>query len=89
MSETFAWWLRRVLPFVRHRLLHALGIPLGAADTLAEVLLVRWGKLAVGRTHVDMTMALNDISIAVRRAGLDLDPGWVPDLGRIVLLRYE
>jgi hypothetical protein len=28
------------------------------------------------------------VSIAVRRAGLDRDPGWQPDLGYIVLFHF-
>jgi hypothetical protein len=28
------------------------------------------------------------VSLAVRRAGLDLDPGWVPWFGRVVGFHY-
>ncbi len=43
----------------------------------------------VGRTHVDLTLPMNAISLPARRAGLDRDPGWVPDLGRVVLFHFE
>jgi hypothetical protein len=47
------------------------------------------GRLLVGRTHVDLTMGLDQIAVPIRRAGLDRDPGWVPDLGRIVAFHFE
>ena len=40
-----------------------------------------------GWTEVRLQLA--DVDIAVRRAGLDLDPGFVPWLGAVVLIRYE
>lgn len=47
------------------------------------------GRLVAGPTHVDMFMALDSIDIAVRRVGLDRDPGWVAELGRLVLFHYD
>jgi len=32
---------------------------------------------------------LNDVDTQIRRAGLDLDPGFVPWLGKVVKIRYE
>jgi hypothetical protein len=37
---------------------------------------------------VDVHLALADVDVDVRRAGLDLDPGWVPWLGYVVRFRY-
>jgi hypothetical protein len=34
-------------------------------------------------------MSLNDISLPVRLAGLDCDPGWLPDFGRVVKFHFE
>jgi hypothetical protein len=34
-------------------------------------------------------MSMDQISIPVRRAGLDQDPGWVPDLAQIVLFHFD
>ena len=59
-----------------------------AAD-VAQVLLVRRGRVLVTRTHVDVIMPMDGISLPVRRAGLDANPGWRPDLGRIVMFYYE
>ena len=41
------------------------------------------------RTHVDVVMNLEAIDLAARISGLDQDPGWVPELGRIVLFHFE
>lgn len=39
-------------------------------------------------THVDVVFPLGDVDLALRRAGLDADPGWVPWFGRIVAFYY-
>jgi hypothetical protein len=46
------------------------------------------GLVHHSRTHVDVVMDLEAISIPVRVAGLDRDPGWVPGLGRVVAFVY-
>jgi hypothetical protein len=35
-------------------------------------------------THIDVVMAVDDADLRLRRVGLDVDPGWLPWLGRIV-----
>jgi hypothetical protein len=52
-------------------------------------LIRRPGHVIATRTHVDVYFDLRHIDMRVRRAGLDLDPGWVPWLGRVVLFHYE
>ncbi|MFL5589411.1 MAG: hypothetical protein ACJ8DI_17410 [Ktedonobacteraceae bacterium] len=89
MSEEVLWWLGRVMGFVYCVLERALGERFDDATRLAELVLCRHGQLVVGRTHVDLYMSMEEISIAVRCAGLDRDPGWVPDLARIVYLHFE
>jgi hypothetical protein len=42
-----------------------------------------------GRTHVDLTMPMDSASLPIRRVGLDANPGWMPDLGRVVLFHFE
>jgi hypothetical protein len=49
----------------------------------------RPGSVLVSRTHVDVVLALSEIDIDARLAGLDRDPGWVPGLGRIVLFHFD
>jgi hypothetical protein len=77
-----------VIGFVRYLLVRILNDPAIDADTLQEALLCKRGWLIAGRTHVDLYMTMDQISIPIRRAGLDCDPSWVPDLGRIVLFHF-
>jgi hypothetical protein len=89
LSPSACWWLRRVLGFVHHLLARVLAEPDARAVGLAGTLLAARGHLLVSRTHLDLFMDLNQIKLAVRRAGLDCDPAWVPDLGRIVLFHFQ
>ncbi|MFI9386603.1 hypothetical protein [Kutzneria sp. NPDC052558] len=38
---------------------------------------------------LEVVLRLDEVNIDVRRAGLDIDPGWLPWLGAIVRYRYE
>lgn len=38
---------------------------------------------------IEVRLSLNDVSVAIRRVGLDLDPGYVPWLGVVVRFIYE
>lgn len=53
-----------------------------------HALVRRRGRIAFTRTHVDASLPLDDADVRVRAAGLDLDPGWVPWLGRVVAYHY-
>jgi hypothetical protein len=75
-------FLAFLLPYVRWRLCRALGIT--NVHRLTEMLLLRRGRLYATRTHVDLTMSLNQATAPVRMAGLDANPGWVPALGRVI-----
>jgi hypothetical protein len=48
----------------------------------------RPGRVAVTRTHVDVLFGHQQADPRVRRAGLDLDPGWLPWFGRVVQFHY-
>lgn len=48
----------------------------------------RPGRLRCNETHVDVFLSLSDVDLDIRMAGLDLDPGWVPALGRVVAIHY-
>ncbi|HEY7066786.1 MAG TPA: hypothetical protein VII06_35290 [Chloroflexota bacterium] len=88
LSSAAAWWTARLTGFVHWRLARALGMAPAPPGGLVRELLARRGRLVVSRTHVDLVLPMDAISLAVRRAGLDRDPGWVPDLGRIVLFHF-
>jgi len=48
----------------------------------------RPGRVTLTRTHLDVTLALDEVDIRIRRVGLDLDPGWVAWFGRVVHFHY-
>ena len=52
-------------------------------------LLARPALFTASPTHLDVVLDLDDVRIAERRCGLDLSPGWVPWLGRVVTLHFE
>lgn len=51
-------------------------------------LVLRNGILAVSRTHLDVSLPLQQCDIDIRKNGLDIDPGWVPWLRRVVQFHY-
>jgi hypothetical protein len=66
---------------------------IGGADedpgvAVAEIV-DRTGRIECEQGWIDVYLALADVDIDIRRAGLDLDPGWVPWLGSVVRFRYE
>lgn len=75
--------------------------PLPAESALLQIGMARYGPLfsvaehylraarvVVTRSHVDVHFRLADASLPVRRAGLDVNPGWLPWLGRVVSFHY-
>ncbi|WP_437316202.1 hypothetical protein [Sorangium sp. So ce385] len=57
------------------------GLPLGRVVR-------RPGRVVATRTHVDVLFPLAAADVRVRAAALDVNPGWVPWLGRIVQFHY-
>jgi hypothetical protein len=57
---------------------------LGLANVVRRPGWVSWNK-----THVEVWMPLSDVDLRIRRAGLDLDPGWVPWLGRVIRFYFD
>jgi hypothetical protein len=51
-------------------------------------LVCRDGRVAFTETHIDVSFELDRADIRVRRAGLDVDPGWTPWLGRVIRFHY-
>jgi hypothetical protein len=52
-------------------------------------LVLRRAWLTTTSTHVDLALDLSTVDTRIRRAGLDLDPGWVDWFGRVVSFAYE
>jgi hypothetical protein len=58
-----------------------------AGTGMAHVVL-RPAGVSITPTHVDIVLPLADANTALRRTGLDRDPGWVPWFGWIVAFHY-
>jgi hypothetical protein len=59
-----------------------------AAELTLDGVIRRPAHVACTPTHIDVCFPLQAATITVRLAGLDLDPGWVPWLGRVVRFHY-
>jgi hypothetical protein len=51
-------------------------------------LIRRPAYVATTKTHLDVSFPFNRLDIRVRMAGLDINPGWVPWLGRVFQFHY-
>jgi hypothetical protein len=93
--EAGDWWARwQAAPPAVRALGRSAWQALAAAARRGQVptprrLLVRQGAMALSATHLDVVFRLDDADLAVRRVGLDQDPGWVPWFGRIVQLHFR
>jgi hypothetical protein len=85
ISPDLARWLDVAVPVIRCRLAEALALPESEIGALLQVL----GRLFVTRTHLDLIMPLSAISLPVRKAGLDSNPGWLAAFGRIVTFHFQ
>ncbi|HET9652913.1 MAG TPA: hypothetical protein VFP36_12010, partial [Usitatibacter sp.] len=80
-------WMKRFLPAMEARIAAALGerrvsraaVRLACAD----------GRVADGGDRIDVYLELARLPLAVRYAGLDRDPGWIPAAGRIVSFHFD
>jgi hypothetical protein len=77
-----------VLPYLRFRLKLALELLSPNPQDFIKIVLACPGSIFVTSSHVDLVMDLDDISFSVRRAGLDVNPGWLPDFGRVIQFHY-
>jgi hypothetical protein len=82
LSPELRRFLHFILPYARWRLHAAL-----QEMSLPEALL-RAGTLYISRTHIDLVMGMPQISVPVRIAGLDANPGWIPELGRVITFHF-
>lgn len=72
------YWLTRCRQWLRRR-----------ARIGLATLVMRPARLTLTRTHADVFFRMNSGDVRIRRAGLDVDPGWVPWFGRVVTFHYE
>ena len=63
-------------------------VPESVADFVAQFLTIP-GRVRLGPETMTIALPMECIDLAVRRGGLDRDPGWVPWLARNVRLVFE
>jgi hypothetical protein len=86
LSPALVSWLTHAVPYVRHRLAEALGVP--AAEAGAMVI-AGAARIHLTSSHVDVVFPLDHIALPLRMAGLDRDPGWMPAYGRVITFHFE
>ncbi|HEY0006841.1 MAG TPA: hypothetical protein VGB17_18825 [Pyrinomonadaceae bacterium] len=86
-ESALARWLDRLVPYVRARLGRAPG--LSEAEDPARMLCVEPASLSASATHLDLFFSLAEHPLAIRLAGLDRNPGWVPAAARFITFHYE
>jgi hypothetical protein len=79
-----AQWQSEILSHVADYLNLELELPKPMADYILEP-----ATLYLTRTHIDVVFSLEQIQFDLRIAGLDRDPGWVPELARVIAFHYE
>lgn len=79
-------WTEAVLPFLEARLAASMGLAERAPSQEAWCVPAR---VHLAPLHIDVVMSLEDISIAMRRSGLDRSPAWVASFGKIILIHFE
>ena len=52
-------------------------------------MLPRRARITADPGWIDVHFSLRDVSTELRRAALDLDPGFLPWLGVVLRIRYE
>jgi len=58
-------------------------------DLTLRQLVARPGLVALSPTHFDVFFRINDADLRIRRAALDLDPGWIPWLSRAIAFHFN
>ena len=69
------------------RLRAALGLSM-RSDVGTFVLRHR-ARIRASAERVDVWLSLDQLPVAIRFAGLDLDPGWIPATGRSIAFHYD
>ncbi|OAI01625.1 hypothetical protein [Methylomonas methanica] len=61
----------------------------GKTSVWQPELLALTGQIQYSPSHVDLYAPMSAIRLPVRLAGLDINPGWLPWLGRVVSFHYD
>jgi hypothetical protein len=87
-SDGVIGWVARAMPCLLMMLRRGFGDPALSIREIARRLLEQSGHLEITRTHIDLFLPLDSADIVLRRAGLDRNPGWLPNYGHIVQFHY-
>jgi len=87
VGPTLDRWLSWLMPYLRARLRVALGLKTNAE--IPGTLCRHYARVSATDTHVDVYFSLADLPLAIRFAGLDRDPGWVPAAGRFISFHFD
>jgi hypothetical protein len=79
-----ARWLACLALYLDARILRATGDPALGLSSLALP-----GHCRIGPERVDVDLALADLPLPLRLAGLDRDPGWLPAEGRAIAFHFQ
>jgi hypothetical protein len=79
-------WMKLLLPYVRARLCRALG--LNDDRDIPLILCEHRARVTLTPVHLNVIFAISELSLEVRLAGLDRNPGWVPAAGRFIAFDY-
>jgi hypothetical protein len=86
-SNSLEQWLDWIVPYVRARLCRAFGVDDESA--LGQLLCAQRASILSTPVHLNIFFALSEHPLEIRLAGLDRDPGWVPQAGRFFKFHYQ
>jgi hypothetical protein len=83
-QDPSARWLRCLSLYLDARIRRATDDPALGLSSLAMP-----GHCRIGADRIDIDLALADLSLPLRLAGLDRDPGWLPAEGRAIAFHFQ
>jgi len=81
------WVTQSLVPHLRSRIARALGV--AHLRDAGAVLCVHRAQVVTSPAHLDVFFSLAAHPMAIRLAGLDRDPGWIPAADRTVTFHYD
>lgn len=89
INTELARMLALVTPFIFAFLRQQLQLPAANRRDLIRELLYLDARIYISSSHIDLVTGIDNTRFTLRRAGLDQDPGWLPDYGRVVLIHFS
>ncbi len=89
VNKDLATWLSLVLPAIRCYLQSALSLDSASSTSILKSLFALQARIYISACHIDLVADVNQSSLVLRRSGLDQDPGWQPEFGRVILFHFQ